>query len=56
MPRRRLSARFCTYQEEEQRLASLYARREALALAIRRLQDYNRLRAKRVAAGILKVA
>jgi hypothetical protein len=34
----------------------LYARRDALALAIRRLQDYSRLRAKRVAAGILKVA
>jgi hypothetical protein len=56
MPRRTVSASYCTHKEEEQRLASLYARRAALALAIRRLQDYRRMRAKRVAAGILKVA
>jgi len=37
-------------------LVSLLARRAALALAIRHLEDYRRLRAKRVAAGILKVA
>lgn len=41
---------------EQQRLASLYARRAALDLAIRCLEDYNRLRVKRLAAGLLKIA
>lgn len=40
----------------EKRLAALCVRRAALALAIRRLEDYRRLRAKRIAAGVLKVA
>lgn len=56
MTRLRATASSCTHKEAELRLASLCARRDALALAIRRLQDYGRLRAKRVAAGILKVA
>jgi hypothetical protein len=57
MPRRTVSASYCSHRKEEElRLESLYVRRAALALAIRRLQDYRRMRAKRVAAGILKVA
>ncbi|MGO9228269.1 MAG: hypothetical protein ACLQKA_03525 [Bryobacteraceae bacterium] len=56
MPRRTVIESIGTRKEEEQRLATLYAQRAALALAIRRLRDYDRLRAKRVAAGILKVA
>jgi len=56
MPRTRGPASFSSYKEEERRLALLYARRQAVALAIRRLRDYDRLRAKRVAAGLLMVA
>jgi hypothetical protein len=56
MPSRRVFAGIGAHKEEGQRLATLYARRAALALAIRRLRDYDRLRAKRVAAGVLKVA
>jgi len=56
MPRRTVTESIGTRKEEEKRLATLYARRAALALAIRRLRDYDRLRAKRVAAGVLKVA
>jgi hypothetical protein len=41
---------------EERRLVSLCARRAALARAIRHLEDYRRLRAKRLAAGLLKIA
>jgi hypothetical protein len=53
---RRVAAGVRSYKAEEKRLAFLCVRRAALALAIRHLEDYKRLRAKRVAAGILKVA
>lgn len=53
---RRVAPGVRSYKAEEKRLASLCARRAALALAIRHLEDYKRLRAKRVAAGVLKVA
>jgi hypothetical protein len=56
MLRRRVTAGFCLYKAERRRLASLRAHRAALALAIRNLEDYRRLRAKRLAAGLLKIA
>ncbi|MGB9454429.1 MAG: hypothetical protein ABSB23_11770 [Bryobacteraceae bacterium] len=53
-PRVTVCLRF--HKTEQQRLASLYARRAALVMAIRSLEDYRRLRAKRLAAGLLKIA
>jgi len=40
----------------KERLATLCIRRAALARAIRHLQDYRRLRSKRLDAGLLKIA
>ena len=56
MPRPRVHAGVYTYKAERRRLVSLLARRAALALAIRHLEDYRQLRAKRLAAGLLKIA
>ena len=55
LPRRVITGVYL-YKTKQRRLASLYARRAALALAIRHLEDYRRLRAKRLAAGLLKIA
>jgi hypothetical protein len=54
MLRRRVTASL--RKAEEQRLSSLCLRRAALARAIRHLEAYRRLRAKRVAVGLLKIA
>jgi hypothetical protein len=56
MPRRRVTAGVYLYKAERRRLTNLCARRAALALAIRHLEDYRRMRAKRLAAGLLKIA
>ena len=56
MLRRRVTAGFYLHKTEQKRSASLCARRAALALAIRHLEDYRRLHAKRLAAGLLKIA
>ncbi|MGA2272736.1 MAG: hypothetical protein ABSH00_04210 [Bryobacteraceae bacterium] len=51
-----LCRKVCLRKAAEKRLAFLRARRAALAVAIRHLEDYRRLRAKRLAAGLLKIA
>ncbi|MGD0049577.1 MAG: hypothetical protein ABSE42_21505 [Bryobacteraceae bacterium] len=56
MIRRNVTVDFCLHKAERLRLASLCARRAALTLAIRHLEDYRRLRAKRLAAGLMNVA
>ena len=43
-------------RDEVRKLEALYVRRTALDLAIRRLEDYCRLRAKRLANSLLKIA
>ncbi|MGB7761678.1 MAG: hypothetical protein WBL61_17735 [Bryobacteraceae bacterium] len=56
MIRRTVTAGLYPQKADERRLVTLCARRAALTKAIRHLKDYRRLRAKRVAAGLLKIA
>jgi len=42
--------------QEQKQLASLYARRAALDVVIHRLEEYWRAHAKRLAAGLRKIA
>ena len=59
MVSRRVNASLTHYLHstpEGKQLESLYARRAALDLVIRRLEEYCRERAKRLAATFLKIA
>jgi len=59
MVSRRVNASLIHYLQrtpEGKQLESLYARRAALDVVIRRLEDYCRTRAKRLADTFLKIA